>query len=442
MTNPNYQSISEKGSQEEHNKEESLEEEPKVSNLELFSDLVIVVSIHVVAAPLEESGFNEFGIYFARVFYLWLAWHMVTLFMNAAVKMQSQNCPIHNFFIFIWMAFVLHMAQGFSINDDAKAIRAYLGLRFFETLIYWRQVRFPFKAIELEDGTKIASVNDDWLSAMQEFVPVMGFTLIFCEFIPLTLAIYFGTNEDLYYPMVLVSMISIVASFLMGALGGIGNRGKMLVNAFDADHLSERYELITLIFTGELCFAAGKPGNPYGSNGVMLMAFAAYLLTFKSFPLHGQIKFWARSVLHSVAGLFLYAGVFCAIPAIGSAFARIIEEGSKPDSEEGEEESEEGNEEGISACDLLCYAAGAFMVFTAMINLINKDPVGENAPVLSSINRGILRILTGVMIWSLAFILPEVVDNKDNATAVLVPLLALVATAIEIWSVGSLKIAI
>lgn len=433
MTNSSYQSIPENNIHEEDNKEE---EEPKVSNLELFSDLVIVVSIHVVAEPLEESNFTEYGLYFARVFYLWLAWHMVTLFMNAAVKMKSQNCPIHNLFIFVWMAFILHMAQAFSINDDASAIKSYLGLRVFETLIYWRQVRFPFKAIEQLDGTKIMSVSEDWLSAMNAYVPVLVTTLVFCEFIPLSLAVYLGEKHgELYYPMVLTSMIMIVISFLSGALGFTGNRGKMLVNAFDADHLSERYELITLIFTGELCFAAGKPGNPVGSNGVLLMAFAAYLLTFKSFPLHGQIKFWARSVLHSVAGLFLYAGVFCAIPAMGSAFARIIEEAA------GAEE-EEGDEEGVSSGDLLCYAAGSFMVFTAMINLINKDPVGENAPALSSMNRGIIRTMAGVAIWSLVFFIPDEETSKGNTTAALVPLFALVATSIEIWAVGSLKIAI
>jgi len=396
---------------------------------------VIVVSIHVVAEPLEESDFHNFGLYFARVFYLWLAWHMVTLFMNAAVKMKSQNCPFHNLFIFIWMSFILHMARSFSIDNDANAMKSYLGLRAFETLIYWRQVKFPYKAIVLEDGTKMMSVSEDWVAAMNSYTPVISFMFLVCETIPLILAIYWGTNGGVYYPMVLVSMILICSSFLIGALGGIGNRGKMLVNAFDADHLSERYELITLIFTGELCFAAGKPGNTLGSNGVMIMAFATYLMTFKSFPLHGQIKFWARSVLHSVIGLLLYAGVFCAIPAMGSAFARIINEVDS-------EAIEKGDQEGISAGDLLCYSAGSFMVFSSLMNLINKDPVGENSPALSSTNRGVIRTLTGIIIWSLTFIIPDSNENKSDIAAAIVPLFALLSTAIEIWAVGSLKIAI
>ena len=53
MAHPGYESIKNVEedesdySQEEDEEEE--EEEPKVSTLELFSDLVIVVSIHVVA---------------------------------------------------------------------------------------------------------------------------------------------------------------------------------------------------------------------------------------------------------------------------------------------------------------------------------------------------------------------------------------------------------
>lgn len=231
----------------------------------------------------------------------------------------------------------------------------------------------------------------------------------------------------------------IIASFFIGSVGLIGNGGKCLVNAFDSDHLQERYELITLIFTGELCFAAGKPGNKVASNGVLSMGFVAFLLTFKSHPLKGQIKFWARSVLHSVAGLFLYAGVFCAIPAMGSAFARVI--GGSEHLED--EEEREGSEGKISAGDLLCFSAGAFMVFSAMINLINVDPKGSNAPMISSANRGLLRIFTGILIWSLAFLIPEDAKYKEAPLAtVLVPIFALVSTSIEIWAVGSLRVAI
>lgn len=211
-----------------------------------------------------------------------------------------------------------------------------------------------------------------------------------------------------------------------------------VTNGFDVEHFEERYELISLIFTGELCFAAGTPGNSVGTYGVLFMAFCVYLLTFKSHPLKGHVKFWARGILHSVAGLFLYAGVFCAIPAIGSAFVRIVE------SEQEEEVAVEGLS-GVSAGDLLCYSAGAFMVFTAMLNLMHVDPppdAGSAAPKISSRNRGLVRIFVGVIIWSLSVLIPEEVEMQGAPVAsILVPFLAFVSASIEIWAVGSLKIA-
>lgn len=57
------------GSMKEH------EEEPKVKPLELFSDLVFVVALNIVAASLEaETDLISFGIYLMRIF---LLWHMV-----------------------------------------------------------------------------------------------------------------------------------------------------------------------------------------------------------------------------------------------------------------------------------------------------------------------------------------------------------------------------
>ena len=445
-TNFNYQSIQNQPHHEHEVTKDEEEEEPKVSTLELFSYLVIVVAIHVVATPLEESHFNEFGLYFARVFYLWLAWHIMTIFMNAAVLMKSSNCPIHNSFIFVWMAFILHMSQAFSVNNYMIAALWYLFLRAFETAIYWRSMIHPYKAIKLADGSMTLSVSDDWLKAMSDYIPVMVFTFIFCEFIPLSLAVYWGHHDDLYSPMVATSIVLIILSFFVGAVRAVGkqngNQGQQqqmskdanVINGFDVEHFEERYELISLIFTGELCFAAGTPGNSVGAYGVLFMAFSVYLLTFKSHPLNG-VKFWARGILYSVAGLFLYAGIFCAIPAIGSAFVRIVESEQK----EEEEEEVEGS---VSAGELLCYSAGAFMILSAFLNLMHVDPDGSAATKISLRNRGLIRIFVGLIIWSLSVLIPDKVEFQGAPLAsIVVPFLALVTCSIEIWAVGSLKIA-
>ena len=444
----NYHAIKVEEHDLEHLNHKEEEEEPKVSTLELFSDLVIVVSIHVVAEPLEEEDFTQYGMYFARVFYLWLSWHTITLFMNAAVKMKSNNCPVYNFVIFIWMACILHMSQSFSVDDDRTALKWYLILRVYSIFQYARAVYFPYKAIELPDGTRALSVEEGTIDEMQKFVHVMMFTVSFCEFVPLFLAYHWGSDGQLYYPMVRISICMIILSMIASAT--FGNRGKIMVNTFDTDHLQERYELITLIFTGELCFAAGKPGNIVGTYAVMCMAFCCYLLTFKAHPPRGHVKFWARSTLHSVVGLFLYAGVFCAIPAMGSAFARIID--NKDAAGEGMENTNtetnaEWNEEeiimGISAGDLLCYSAGTFMTFSAMLNVINVDPKGHMQPKICSYHRGLIRIFFGFLMWASVFLIPEEARFHDAPlTAILIPVFAFLSTAIEIWAVGSLKIAL
>mmetsp|Transcript_21957 Transcript_21957/g.32885 ORF Transcript_21957/g.32885 Transcript_21957/m.32885 type:complete len:459 (+) Transcript_21957:109-1485(+) len=430
--------------------EEDEEEDPKVTTLELFSDLVMVVSVHAVAEPLEEEhSFKSFGTYLARVFYLWLAWHMITLFMNASVKQKANNCPFFNLFLFLWMAVITQMAKAFAGNEDCSAAKWYLFLRIFETLIFTRQVYYPYKAIQMEDGTRKLAVDEEWVISSQKYSRLLIVNLFLFEILPLSTAIYLGDGKNLYAPAVLFSVVSISLSFTVGAVdfGFMNNVSITMEDAFDTQHLQERYELITLIFTGELCFAAGKRGNALASTSVLVFAFAAYLLTFKSAPQKGHQKFWKRTILHSVVGLLLYAGVFCAIPAIGSAYATIINSDAE-EIEEGEgvgneEEKGEGDSGGIPTTGLLCYSAGAFMTFTACMNLINdeSDKIGEVKLFLWK--RGVIRFCAGVIIFMLPYLFPDdVILEGAPIVAIIVPFLAVFSASIEIWATGSLKVAL
>mmetsp|Transcript_7511 Transcript_7511/g.8587 ORF Transcript_7511/g.8587 Transcript_7511/m.8587 type:complete len:433 (+) Transcript_7511:23-1321(+) len=419
---------------EEDEGELELEEEGKVTTIELFSDLVMVVSVHTVAEPLEEEGFTNYGTYLARVFYLWLAWHMITVFMNVSVKQKANNCPVFTFFLFSWMAAISQMAKAFNGDEDVSALKWYLSLRVFETVIFARQVMTPYYAIKLEDGTRKLAMSEAWIAGLRKYVPVMVTNLVVCEIIPLTVAILLGDGKTPYFPAVYASIVMILLVFTIGAL-----RNNLTFDAFDSEHLQERYELITLIFTGELCFAAGKRGNAVASTCVLIMAFVAYLLTFKSAPRKGHMKFWSRSILYSMAGLFLYAGVFCAIPAMGSAFARIIDADEMK--KEGHEQKEGAG--GISAGDLLSYSSGAFMVFTAFINLINVEQEGKKEIKLVLLKRGLIRLLIGCIILTFPFLIPgDVSLGGAPVVSILVPLLALTSASIEIWAVGSLKVAL
>jgi hypothetical protein len=245
--------------------EEEEEEDPKVSTLELFSDLVMVVSIHVVAEPLEDEeamkSWAQIQLYVCRVFFLWLVWHMVTLLMNAAVKMQTQNCPIYHSVMFLWMACVLKMAQAFSAENDRTAIGWYLALRLFETAMFARQVYFPYCGAKLANGTCGIAVTKDWLTMMQNMVRYLCGSFVVCEVIPMSLALVWGVDGEIFLTPIYVAIILIVGSFVLYAsdltiFGFSGGKNHdsggdpemtLAAGAFDSDHLQERYVFLLMI---------------------------------------------------------------------------------------------------------------------------------------------------------------------------------------------------
>ena len=270
-----YESIPSTDADNTHHNEavEHKDEDPKVSTLELFADLVMVVSIHVVAEPLEEEEdpteqHAVTQIYVCRVFFLWLAWHMVTLLMNAAVKMQTQNCPMYHSVMFVWMAVVLQMAQAFAAADDRQAVLWYLALRAFVTAMFARQVYFPYRQCTLRNGTCGMAVSEEWLVMMQRLACYLTMEFVLCEGLPLTLALVWGTttaHRSLYMPAIYVAMGLIFVAFVASAVG-LGNGGTnnasssdndddddgrknkpILATAFDAEHLQERYVQCTCV---------------------------------------------------------------------------------------------------------------------------------------------------------------------------------------------------
>ena len=82
-------------------------------------------------------------------------------------------------------------------------------------------------------------------------------------------------------------------------------------DVLEADHVHERFELITLIFIGEICFAAGKPmGNMHQylvTCAALWTAFSAYLLIFATRHAQGHgPELWGKSAKHMVAGMTVF----------------------------------------------------------------------------------------------------------------------------------------
>ena len=62
--------------------------EPKVTNIELLTDLVFVVALKVTADKLEEDLTFHPGlsIFLLRVFFLWVVWHMGAIIFNMSQR--------------------------------------------------------------------------------------------------------------------------------------------------------------------------------------------------------------------------------------------------------------------------------------------------------------------------------------------------------------------
>ena len=109
--------------------EDNAEEmEPKVSSLELFSDLVMAVSIHIVAHPLETAadlwhGEMAVPMYLVRVFLLWRGWQSNMSFTNVANLWSPHGMLTgpHYFVVFCFMVCLLLVAQACNARCATRA---------------------------------------------------------------------------------------------------------------------------------------------------------------------------------------------------------------------------------------------------------------------------------------------------------------------------------
>ena len=102
------------------------EVEQKVTPLELFSDLTFVVAIHVVAVPIElapEFLGQDLLVYVLRVFLLWQAWHLGTVYANVAnlfTPGSDKLRPIQYVVILSLMAAMALLAGACERGDDFR----------------------------------------------------------------------------------------------------------------------------------------------------------------------------------------------------------------------------------------------------------------------------------------------------------------------------------
>lgn len=182
----------------------------------------------------------------------------------------------------------------------------------------------------------------------------------------------------------------------------------------------------------------------------LVVAFGAFLLVFSTHSIE-QDKFWYRGSKFSVFGMLLYAGMFCAIPGIGSGYSLIME------ANDGADEAEAGAGAGIDeernllcdgdSADLLCYSASAFLIFSALMNLINIEQPREISEAKLTIwQRFSIRFICGIIVLIIG--LAPQYDSEYSSTACIanwpsnifiVPVFFLIPSFVEVWAVNSLE---
>lgn len=290
-----------------------------VTGIELFSDLVMVVAIHVVAVPLEEADvlINNIPWYIIRVFHLWLIWHSSMIAFHLSHLFRDADNPIHYGVVLIYMMLVMLLSQHYRTGDNWGALIINIIIRSFEVIVFAVQVnREPPMHF---DSARLAILRLIPKSMVPNF--------IITELLPLSLALIFQVDGQPRMSLVWLSIVLAIAQRTYGAwkVDVIQrNSTQKPIEVFDPHLMKERYELIALIFIGELAFAAAGPSEEWRSVGycvfAMLAAFGCFLLCFTA--RHPQVlaitEFWSRSGVHVMTGQHFYLGLFITIPAIAA----------------------------------------------------------------------------------------------------------------------------
>ena len=404
------------------------EGEYSVTSLELFSDLVVVVAIHVIATPLEDEGIlANIPWYIIRIFHLWLIWHSATISFHLSHLFKDAENPILLLIALGYMVLVLLLAQNYRIDDNFGALIINMILRAMEVASFAVQVhREPPMHF---DSARLAILRMIPNSMVPNFVVT--------ELLPLSLSLIFAVDEQPRMSLVWLSIVLVMAQRTYGAykVDKIqSDSSKPPVKVFDDHLMKERYELISLIFIGEITFAAAGDGDEWMSVGyccfVTLTAFGCYLLFFtaRQPPKIMSIQeFWSRSGVHIMTGQHLYLGLFASLPAIAAGYMRIAE---------SMEDIEGENPDGDLSCDpassrLLILSATTFLVFSAFLHSMTKT---KREAVMKQ-----WQLVTVRLLWSLIcaglYFFPEQSScvGRHPVASFAVPAIFFSSTTIEIY---------
>jgi len=362
--------------------EEEDDKEFRVTSLELFSDLIVVVAIHIVSeGGLDEPDewWNNLPWYGIHVFQLWLVWHVAMLGFHVSHLFHDEKNACHDLVVVLFMILTLLLAGAQASKRYAAALIYFLILRVFEVGVLWLQVqRTPPDDF---DPVRVAVLK----SIPKTMIP----WVVFGEIVPLSLSLVLSPSggEIPYLPLVFLSCFLIITQRTFGAYKGDQMQRESRRNLiqdqpndnltkvlFEPSLLKERYELVNIIFIGEIAFGdtAGMHADERTffilAVSAVLSAFGSYLLCFRTQPPISQ-SFWNASGVRVITGQHFYACLFSIIPGIAIGYLHIGEG------------IMEAPQEGLCQLEsslLLCCSMAAFILVSGLFHCINVSPKEEH----------------------------------------------------------------
>jgi low temperature requirement protein LtrA len=423
-----------------------------VPTLELFCDLVFVVAAHIVATELEHAPSLLAGapIYFLRAFSLWNLWLLGTVMCNVAAQTDADGelDPLDYVVAFAITACAVSAARAVSEGNDPLFLTCYLLARALQTghiLVQTTRERPAHLAGEQYDRLRDLGLKCGLTFATVELLPLNGAIMLWSAPQPTiggvpqhALALWACVPAGL-------TVIRFVGAVRHDLVYDTRHTPIARWGLLSTAHVSERDQLIALVFTGELLFSAATPGEPWmDTASTVAVCMGCFLLHFVCVP-KGRTRAWDVGATRTMAEMYRHLFLFVALGGLGAAYPVLVHDNADAATHPGHAASAAVGAAGAPAllgswqgCSnpgqgnmLLCISAATFLAFGALGAVTNPDPVGALAPRMGGWVRMVTRMATVLALGSLWLVPCERWPN----VSLVVPALMMLSVAVELWGV-------
>jgi len=377
----------------------------KVSNCELFFDLVYVVIIHTITEPLELISISVLPFVWVKSILLtctvWVLWSTVSDFAITSRMFRSKNSQqLHlqdsqqldgdaTFTVFAAMACSAFLGRAAKRQDPLLFVFWYLAAQAICCFSYWRNAHTKESAV-LFSGKRMS--EEDVEAVKQGSLMYIGLAAVDAVLLlPAAAMLHYEANGDIFangfslpwwfwLAQVLVKVVLVFVGNWQVQQGYSTFDAYMQGNEHWLEIWQERFQLVVLISLGEVVASAvvgaGGESQSTGSSSsgdndnyagagaswaAMLTAVGCFLLYFSVDPV-GWRRCGVLGALHFSGEALATVFMTCALAGMGAAFGRLLKQ-------------EEADAETIP----LLYFTTALFLAASSVNVVFGAPGGGEA---------------------------------------------------------------